>query len=296
MIHDSLEARPSSPASARSVPGIVWLLLIAAVIQVVVLWFSRSAITQPLPLESIVGIVSSATPFLLAAAVLIGLRRWPRGRRWLLGGAAAFALAGLFDLGRDLWFAAQPYGNVPVGDPSQALMRLRATVEAALAIIAPLLLGIGLLKSRAERTSPVRLVAMIVVGVAGVAAMVGGVLEVSISLGLTPEPSTPFDVPLLVLTAVSAAGFAVLAVAATSPVAGRQSMPEVLIAAGATLWIAARGWVQWSSFAFLSAGPQQAMPEGWYAMISLTNLAVLVGMLAMIAGFAVGGLLHRLSE
>ncbi|HET8586531.1 MAG TPA: hypothetical protein VFM74_01520 [Candidatus Limnocylindria bacterium] len=293
MVDDLLRVPARRPASPRTIPALVWLPLIAAAIQVAVLWLSRSAVMQPLPLDSIVGIVSNVTPFLLAAAVLLGLPRWQDARRWLLGAVGAFALVGVLDLGRDVWFAAQPYGNLPVDDTSQALMRIRGTIVGALSIAAPVLLGIGLWTGRPERTGRVRRVAVLSVGVVGGAAIVGGMLEAWLALGLAPERSTPLDVPLLVLTGLNPAGLAVLGVAAARNVSGGRSLPELLIAVGATLWLAANGWVQWSSFALLSAGPLGAMPDGWYTMIDLTSAIMLLGMLVVIVGFGSGGWLRR---
>jgi hypothetical protein len=292
MVDDSLRVPHRWQPSARNVPGVVWLLLIAAAVQVTVLWLSRSAVTQPLPLASIVGIVSNATSFLLAAAVAVGLRRWPSGRRWLVIGAAAFALIGVLDFGRDIWFAAQPYGNLPVDVTSQMLMRLRGTIVAVLAIVAPILLGIGLWTSRPDPAGRKRVAAVLVVVIVGAAATVGGVLQVSVTFGVAPDPSTPFDAPLLLLTGLDTVGFALLAVAATRGALGSESLPEVLIAAGATLWVAAIGWLHWWSFAWLAAGPPQQMPEGWDVTINVTNGVMLLGTLAIIAGFGSAGLLR----
>jgi hypothetical protein len=235
MLDETLGAPTSRDDDRRvrggNLPAHVWLLLIAAAIQVAVLWMSRSAVTQPLPLSSIVGIVSNVTSFVLAAAVLVGRRRWPSGKRWLVAGAAAFAVIGLFDLGRDLWFAAQPYGNLSVDVTSQTLMRVRGTIVAALAIAAPFLLGVGLWISHHERASRARVAAMLVVGIVGSVATVGGVLEVSISLGVAPQPPQPFDDPLLILTGLNAAGLAVLAGAATRNLSSCWSLPDLPIAA-----------------------------------------------------------------
>ncbi len=293
MVNDSLLASGRWPTSSRTITTAAWLLLIAAAIQMAVLWLARSAITQPLPISAVVSVVSGSTCFVMAAAVLAGLSRWPEGRRWLILGGAAFALVGVLDLARDLWFATQPYGNVPIDDTSQTLIRLRGVITAALTIAAPLLLGAGIWTSRRHDLSRQHTAAIVILGVVGLVATLGGLVSAWIASGILQATSTLFDGPLLVITALSAAGFLALGVAAASGVHGKESLPELLISAGATAWLCSAAWLQWSSAAWLSAGPQQSMPPGWAITVSLADAVALFGTVAMIAGFGLAGLLRR---
>ncbi len=289
MVDDSLRASERWPTSSRTITTTARLLLIAAAIQMAVPWLARSAITQPLPIGAIVSVVAGSTSFVLAAAALAGSSRWPQGRRWLILGGAAFALAGVLDLARDLWFAAQAYGNVPIDDPSQTLMRLRSVITAALTVAAPLLLGIGIWASRPHDLSRQHAAAIVALGVVGFVATLGGLISAWIASGILQATSTLFDGPLLVLTALGAAGFLALGVAAASAVHGKESLPELLIAAGATAWLCSAGWLQWSSVAWLSAVPQQPMPPGWAITVSFAHSVALLGTVTVIAGFGLAG-------
>jgi hypothetical protein len=298
MVDDSLRAPEAWRSSPRGIPGVAWLLLIAAAIQIAVLWISQSAIIQPLPIGSIVGILSNATSFLLAAAILVGASRWPHGRRWLVLGAACFALRGVLDLGLDVWFASWQPGNVPFDPAIQTVMAARATVAAALTVAAPLLLATGLWIASATDATRRRRAVMVALALLGAAATVGGLFEMGITL-TSPAfwDSAGQPVALIFstqfLTALTTAAFAALSVSAMRIVRATDSLTELLIAAGATAWFLASGWMQWYEALWMSQGTEQGMPPDWMVTINLSNAVALVGMAAVIAGFALAGFLRR---
>jgi hypothetical protein len=88
--------------SAREIPAIAWLLVATAIIELLVLAVSRGLLeNKPFPVGQLVAVLTSATPFLLAAGVLVAARHWPVARPWLIVAAAAFVLRGLLDAGLD---------------------------------------------------------------------------------------------------------------------------------------------------------------------------------------------------
>jgi hypothetical protein len=298
MVDDSLRAPEDWRTSLRGVPGVAWLLLIAAAIHIAVLWFSQSAIIQPLPIGSIVWILSGATSFLLAAAILVGASRWPHGRRWLVLGAACFALRGVLDLGLDVWFAAWRPGDVPFDPAIQTVMAARGTVAAALTVAAPLLLAAGLWTERATDATRRRRGVMVALALLGTVATVGGLFETGIALtrsAFWDSAGQPvaLNVSTQFLTALTAAAFAALSVSAMRIVRATDSHTELLITAGATAWFLTSGWMQWYEALWIPRVIEQHMPPDWIVTINLSNAVALVGMAAMIAGFALAGFLRR---
>lgn len=292
-MNESLSADHGWQAAARSIPGIAWLLVIAAAIQLLVLAASRGVFdARPLPLGAVVGILSGASPLLLAAAVLVGARRWPAGRRWLVAGAALFALRGLLDLGLDLWLASWPIGNAPIDPTSEGLMRLRGLIVDALTVAAPLLLAVGLWIGRpTDAFRGARRLVVVALGLLGILATTAGFFMTAVALtsSVVYRPASAMEALLLILTALHATAFAVLAIAATGTVRF-QRWPELAIASGATVWFLASGWLQWQSTEWASQGRS---PDWLGLMVSVSTFAALLGMVTLIVGFGAAGLARR---
>lgn len=298
-MNESVPAERGWQASAPNVPWIAWLLVFAAAIQIIVLWLRESAAIQPVPLGSVVGILADASPFLLAAAVLVSVSRWSGGRRWLVAGAALFAFRGLLDLGLDVWSVSWQTGNAPIDATSLTLMAARGVIAATLSMAAPLLLAAGLWTERsADRLHGGRLAAMAVLALVGVAATAGGFVVTGTALtssAFRDSMSQPaaLIVANSVITALHAAAFAALGVAALRVARAGAWLPELLIASGTAAWVGASGWLQWREAQWMAQGTSQGMPADWFSTVTLSNTFVLVGLVAMIAGFAVAGLRHR---
>ena len=137
-----MEARPVKPF----VPMSARLLLGAALVDVVMQVFARGLIggfRDPSP-AIVIGVLSYATFFVLAAAVIIGAQGWPAGRPWLLAGAGVFAASGLLNLGFWVWYWAQTGGTNVFADLTDSTawwLSLRAFAETAAGATAALLGG-----------------------------------------------------------------------------------------------------------------------------------------------------------
>ena len=97
------------PSTAAGVPWTVWLLLAGAIAQLGLrIAPDAYSVFGPYFLVDAVTVVNwtqSVTIFLLAAAVVLSVDRWPSGRRPLLLGAAVLASVALLRLGSDIWWA-----------------------------------------------------------------------------------------------------------------------------------------------------------------------------------------------
>jgi hypothetical protein len=283
--------QPEAPwrRSAREIPAFAWLLVAAAGIELLALAFSQGLFeTQPFRFAVLVSVLTSATPFLLAAGIIAGARRWPSARPWLLVAAAAFTLRGVLDAGLVVWLASVQ--NLPADSIAtwNGLMDARALAVGIIGVGAPALLAVGLWvpPRPSSPVSQARRLTMVALTGLGVVATVGGLL-----LAATPGGQTmPMPVLLRLLyivTALALPAFTALAVAAVRAMPARDRLPELLMIAGVAVVLVATGWLDW----LFSQRQLQELPSGLLGwLVTLPNGLVLVGLLAVAAGFAVAGL------
>jgi len=68
--------------SAHDIPAVAWVLVAAAAIELLGLALVRGLFdTEPFPVGRLVSVLTAVTPFLMAAGVLVGTRRWPSAHR-----------------------------------------------------------------------------------------------------------------------------------------------------------------------------------------------------------------------
>ena len=292
------EVRPSESArrrSAHDIPAVAWVLVAAAAIELLGLALVRGLFdTEPFPVAVLVSVLTAVTPFLLAAAVLVGTRRWPAARLWLIIAAAALVLRGLLDAGFDAWlYWWQTTLVVPDGGWDW-LLTTRAFVVAALSVMAPALLAVGLWgssrsSSPASREPRLSMGALAVLGLLATAGSLALAVKLSGSAVAMPAAYWALDA----ITALVAPAFSVLAISAVRALRAPDFLPELLIAAGAAVVVAATGWLDW----LFSLRQIQDIPFdlfGW--LVTLPSGLVLVGLLAVTAGFTSAGLLAIASE
>jgi hypothetical protein len=115
-----------------------------------------------------------------------------------------------------------------------------------------------------------------------------GALVLSVTPGGHAVAMPAADRALYLMTALVPPAFTALAISAVRASRARAWLPETLMAAGAAVVIAATGWLDW----LFSQRELQDLPSdqlGW--LVTLPNALVLIGLLAVTAGFAVTGLL-----
>ena len=245
--------------------------------------------TEPFPVARLVSVLTAVTPFLMAAGVLVGTRRWPSARLWLIVAAAAFVLRGLLDAGFDAWLYWWQTTIVVPDAGLDWLLIARALVVAALSVVAPALLAVGLWIGfrSSSRGSRGRRLSMGVLALLGLLATAGSLSLTLIVRGQAlGMPATYWA--FYAITALTAPAFSALAISAVRALRAPDSLPELLIAAGAAVVVAATGWLDW----LFSQRQIQDIPFDFFGwLVTLPSGLLLVGLLAGTAGFTVAGLL-----
>ena len=245
--------------------------------------------TQPLSIDLLVSTVEPAAAFILAAGVIISARRWPAARPWLLTAAAAFAIQGVLDAALQVWLywmqGATAVQILAWSDPLFA----RGGVVVTLRVAAPTLLAVGLWRiGQSVRTSTRQRAAIGVLAVIGLAAAAAG-LELIVHPGVGGAAVPTEHQVLYVIEALVAPAFAALAISAVRAMHALDWLPAFPIAVGAGTAALAYGWLEWLSHRLL-----QDRPFGYLEwLVTLPNALVLMGLLAVAAGFAVAGLLDE---
>lgn len=280
----------------RAVPWPVWLMLAGAVVQLVVQiapdWYQVFGPYFIVSWGMVVNWIGSVAPFVLAAVVVLAADRWPAGRRLLLAGAAAMAVAALHQVVSDAWWAIWQANPGPLAEGIQPWLSATYLGAEVARIAAYGLVASGLWAARpagpAGRSSGML---MLLLGLAGLVATGAGVWVV----GLALEGAGSADSPWLVVTgsALKAAGFAALAAVgvAAARLAGRTGRrPETLIATGAFVTLVATAW----TWTVPHIAPTQAWSDDGLAWaFTVPNTMAVLGMYAMIAGFVLGATAAR---
>lgn len=294
MVDDGMLGRRSSRAVPAWMPWALGALGVAALVQIGARvapdWYRIFGPYLLVDADMVVGAVRAVSPFVFAAAVLVGAQRWPAGRRWLHLGALALGLQGLLGLGSDIWWAIWEPSPGELSDGVQVMFIARSFASAIAVIAASALLAAGLWSARADATlgGGRHRVAMVVIGLVGLVALGSGLWVAAVYFG---SPNLGDAILLYaavgVLVAIGFAATALLALAAAWVKPRRGGMPEVLIAGGATLVAGVAAW-EW---AFPNLVPLQELPPDvipW--AFTLVSALVTLGFVAMIAGFGAGAL------
>ena len=278
-----------------SVPWPVWLLVGGAVVQLGVQVAPDSySVFGPYFLVDagmVLDWVHAISLFLLAAAVVLAAGRWPAGRRRLLLGAAALAVVAVLRMVSDIWWALwEAYGHT--WDVGQPWVPGLYVITGAMFVAAQVLLAAGLWAAAAHRPmGRSRGVLVAVIGIGGLLATAAGLWTVARTLAGEGE-HLAYAVAITVLTAASFAALAALAMAAARATPRRGGMPEVLVAVGASVSLAATAWA-WS-FPYFTPQVQEVSEDAFIWVFTLPYAAGIAGTLTMVAGFALAGLaLHR---
>jgi hypothetical protein len=261
------------------IPPAAWVLVAAALAIAAFTMISRGLIGRYviLPAEQLIPIAELATPFLVAAATVAGAGRWPAGRSRLLIAAALSALHGVLSFGRDTWFWwSTNNGPGVVGDLEQVLLIGGSTLIWFVGTGATLMLGLGLWSARFGDQAGGRRVAAIVLAALGLVAAAGSVWIPFFS-------SFPLALPWAVLTALVPMAVACLGIAAVRSLPSAHRLPEILIATGAAVFMAAMAWSQW----FMNWTRLEDIPPEWVDVtILLPRAGMVAGFLIIAVGFA----------
>jgi hypothetical protein len=269
----------ASPRTA-DIPVGAWALCAATVAALVVGTVIRGFIGEQwiFTTHNLGESVRAALPMLVAAAVVVGAGRWPAGRSWLLAGAWLLALHGAFTVASDIGLAWLSAGTITIEDTQPWFI----TVAIANGIAHALAFGTlaaGLWRSRRDGFVGARTVTAIVLVAMTVLAGVGPWLSAGFR-----EADEFFIVSVASVALSSAGAIAVgaLAVASVRAVTGRRSIPELVLAGGAALYLAVDGASWW----LLVATPEAIPLVVLAALEPLANVALLV----VAIGFAMGAL------
>jgi len=288
------EGAMGRPAKTRAVGGIGWvpgLLLAAAAIDLVIQSLAQASYGPASGFEPgrIVGQLMSASVFVLAAAVVFGMDRWPLARPWLIVGVFALVIRGVLDVALEgwmWWLFAGPSDRLAEltgpGTVIQGAMYVRGLVALLAGAAAPALLAAGLFMaqplSAANRARRRAIICMVALGVVALAAHL---LVAVTAMGRSPEPW--LEAPYELLLGLSYAATALLGAAALHRLPRHYRMPELLIAIGAAMFVANAAWqtVVWLGVILDAPFGLIDWPQ-W-----LPNYLGFVGMAAIIGGFAV---------
>lgn len=282
------------------IPLVAWLLLAAAAATLALFvvrdWyqlFGPYLIVRP---ERVVDALGAAGPLLVAAGVVIGAGRWPAGRRWLARGAAAFAVHGLLDAAFDGWLAWFETSPGPLDPPVDGILLARAWTSLAAAVAGPALVAVGLWAAGREagRIGLGRTVVGGAIGLIGAIALAGGIalgaMELARASAVGASGLGIVSGPTYVIgLALAAAATAILAIAALWAMPRRGPLPEVVIAAGATLAAVGPAWVAWAQVVL----QQAVLAEQPGLAFFLPGGIAAAGMLLVAAGFALGAVAQR---
>lgn len=276
---------------ARNIPGVAWLLVVAATIHLLVIAVSRALLnSSAIDWGALVSVLSGATPFLVAAAVVIGAARWPIGRWSLAAAAILFAVRGVLDLGLDTWLIWWQSNPVEFDTPTtNVILSARSLTAAALTVVAPILLAIGLWMDRTNvpELDRRRRGVMGALAILGLIASAGG-LVLAVIQGTSPLVQIPgSDLAWNLLTALEPAAYAALAIAGVRVLPTREVSPEAVIGAGGTLVVLSEAWLAW----LFSQRQLQDIPLEWIGwLVNLPYAIALVGTVGVVAGFTLAGL------
>lgn len=280
----------------RTTPWPVWALLMGAVAQLAVQVAPDSyQVFGPYFLvdgSMLVGWVQSITPFLLAAAVVLGADRWPAGRPRLLVAAAALAVVGLLRLALDAWWTLWETAPGPIPPETTPWLTFGWIGVGLAAPVAYGLMAAALWTTRPSRPAgAARVASIIAIGLAGLIATGAGLWVVAQTLELRGGADGLWVGSLTAVSwTASFAALAALAVVAVRIVRPVDPLPEVLIAGGAVVTMIASAWT-WS---YPQIAPTQAWQEEAIAWaFTIPSVVVLIGTLAIIAGFGLAGLSGR---
>jgi hypothetical protein len=236
--------------------------------------------------------IRAMSPFLLAAVVVLAADRWPAGSRRLLIAAAALAVVGLLRMASDAWWAIWEISPGIIPEGTQPWLTGAFLGTGICFVLAHALLAGGLWAARPDRpVGRTRVALMTVIALAGLIATGAGVWTVvpTLEYGGSHEYLWVAVVGGLII----AAGFAALAavaIAATRGAPRGSGVPEMLIAIGATDTMVATAWT-WC-FPYVAADVA-GTPEGFFWVYTIPGAAVVLGTLAMIAGFGLAALAVR---
>ncbi|MGI8830631.1 MAG: hypothetical protein ACR2I5_12775 [Candidatus Limnocylindria bacterium] len=274
---------PSRPSAVGSVPLIGWILIGASAITLVLTSASRGLIstTPDIYSAAVFDTIESAAAFALAAALVSGAGRWQPGRKRLLAGAVAFAVAGVLQLAYRSWFAAWQTEPRVLSDIETATLVARAFLEAGAMAAGTWLAAIGLWQSRPRHATGGR--AAVVIGVAAVLALVG-TMAVGAS-GMQAGPGIALNVTQNLLLAIVSMATAFLAIAASRYRPIGHHLPELAIGLGAFTILVMTGVRQWALA--ITLGEDLSL-EAAEIVFGVPMLLSAIGLVLLIIGFASG--------
>ncbi len=279
MIQDQGLTTLNRPTSVR---WEAWALLTAAAVAVAVGTIARGMVGVTewvFNADNLADSLPLALPFLVGAGVMVGAGRWAAGRQSLVIGAVLVALSGAMAVALDVVFTLMTTGQ-GLGDTSWWLPAF-GILLAASSTIGFSALAIGIWRSGSRAWGGLRAAAAL--GVALVAALAAAGPLVTTALSLQGNPVSPYLVTIG-LTSASVAATGALAIACIRAAPTRTPLPELLIAAGATIHAVVHGGWWWLLLG--SMGPDGSVVD-WLTLVEPVGNAAL---LAMAAGFASGAL------
>lgn len=224
--------------------------------------------------------IPPALPLAVGAAVVAGAFRWPASRSWLLAGAALFVARGILDVAGDTWiYTWTNFRGMPPAPVEEALMIARFVVAELSFIGGMTALAVGLWRVAPSRgaTEGWRRAALALVAVVGAVGLIGDGAYVSASIRMLGSPP-PLEMAYWLILVLNTGSATALAVAAVMAIPERHRLPEVTIAAGTMLCVAATAGLNWSI-----GNPSD---PGVVSLVLVFARGAVVGLVVLAAGFA----------
>jgi hypothetical protein len=241
---------------------------------------------------NVVGQLMSAMPFVLAAAIAAGWRRWMAGRRWLTAAAAAYALAGGLNAATQVSLALIVGGDSPPNLDYVSAFSTGVLLGNLAAAVAMLLAAAGLWRgSSSVMQSGGRAIASRIATALAALLAVGAVISAArVVYELTTLDSAdvnPLSISASVVFELSSVPLGVLGAVAIRRLPNRYLVPELLIGVGALA--ASITWWAWSASLFFASSSNPPI-------VGMTAVAtVAVAQLLSIATLALGFFAARVS-
>lgn len=291
----TIDGQVARRGRSRSLPWTVWALLGGAFVNLLVQllpdWYSVFGPYFLADGDMVIGWIRAVAPFLLAASVIVGADRWPAGRRHLRFAAGALAMFAVLSLVHDAWWAVWEMNPGEIPATVQPWLIAREVGAGVVVLVAYGLMALGLWLGSARPLSRGRLLTMAGIGALALAVTAVGLW--TLTLYRAPDGGTLTAATVIASGVLTPLGFVALGavgIAAIRAMPEQESVPELLIAVGATLAMAGAAW-SWSFWALI---PQpDVAPEVVALLASVPGAAVAIGMVAMVGGFVAAALVRR---
>lgn len=235
---------------------------------------------------TVVGQLMSAMPFVLAASLAAGWKRWLAGRRWLTAAAAAYTVAGVLNAASEVSLALIMRGDLPPSLQFVGAFSTSVLLGNLASAGATLLAAIGLWRGSTSvvRSGGRALASRIVTVVAALLALAAVIAAARVLYAFTTLDSAnadPLSISASVAFELSTIPLAVLGAVAIRRLPNRYFVPELLIGVGALG--ASIAWWAWSASLFVASSSNPPIVD--VTVVAIAAVAQLLAIATLALGF-----------